>query len=148
MYIDAEERKKELEGQNEIQGLMFKIENDPRITRVGKFIRKTSLDELPQFFNVLKGDMSLVGPRPERPFFVEKFKEEIPRYMIKHQVRPGITGWAQVNGLRGNAEDFPKIKRRVEHDVWYMDHWSFILDLKIIARTFYNILSGRDENAF
>ena len=77
--------------------------NDPRVTPVGKFIRKTSLDELPQFFNVLKGDMSLVGPRPERPFFVEKFKEEIPRYMIKHQVRPGITGWAQVNGYRGDT---------------------------------------------
>ena len=91
MYMDAEERKKELEEKNEMQGLMFKMENDPRITKVGAFLRKTSIDELPQFYNVFKGDMSLVGPRPERAQYVGKFKEEIPRYMIKHQGRPGLT---------------------------------------------------------
>ena len=94
--------------------------NDARVTPVGRIIRKTSLDELPQFWNVLKGDMSLIGPRPERPLFVEKFKEEIPRYMIKHQVRPGITGWAQVNGFRGDTS----IRGRIEHDLYYIENWS------------------------
>ena len=120
MYKDAEERKKELMAQNEMKGLMFKLENDPRITKVGKFIRKTSIDELPQFWNVLKGDMSLVGPRPERPQFVEKFREEIPRYMVKHQVRPGLTGWAQVNGYRGDTS----IRKRIEHDLYYIENWT------------------------
>ena len=105
--------------------------NDPRVTPVGKFIRKTSLDELPQFFNVLKGDMSLVGPRPERPFFVEKFKEEIPRYMIKHQVRPGITGWAQVNGYRGDTS----IRMRIDCDLYYIENWTLMLDIKILLLT-------------
>lgn len=107
--------------------------NDPRVTPVGRFIRKTSIDELPQFFNVLKGDMSLVGPRPERPQFVEKFKEEIPRYMIKHQVRPGITGWAQVNGYRGDTS----IKKRIEHDLYYIENWTIGFDFKIIFLTFF-----------
>lgn len=107
--------------------------NDPRVTPFGKFIRKTSIDELPQFFNVLKGDMSLVGPRPERPQFVEKFKEEIPRYMIKHQVRPGITGWAQVNGYRGDTS----IKKRIEHDLYYIENWTIGFDFKIIFLTFF-----------
>lgn len=107
--------------------------NDPRVTPFGKFIRRTSIDELPQFFNVLKGDMSLVGPRPERPQFVEKFKEEIPRYMIKHQVRPGITGWAQVNGYRGDTS----IKKRIEHDLYYIENWTIGFDFKIIILTFF-----------
>lgn len=107
--------------------------NDPRVTKVGKFIRKTSLDELPQLFNVLRGDMSLVGPRPERSQFVEKFKEEIPRYMIKHQVRPGLTGWAQVNGYRGDTS----IKKRIEHDLYYIENWTVGLDFKIIFLTFF-----------
>ncbi len=107
------------------------IKNDPRVTPVGRFIRKTSIDELPQLFNVLKGDMSLVGPRPERPQFVEKFREEIPRYMIKHQVRPGMTGWAQVNGYRGNTS----IKKRIEHDLYYIENWSVGLDIKILLMT-------------
>lgn len=105
--------------------------NDPRVTPIGKFIRKTSIDELPQLFNVLKGDMSLVGPRPERPFFVEKFKEEIPRYMIKHQVRPGMTGWAQVSGYRGDTS----IIKRVEHDLYYIENWSLSFDIKILFLT-------------
>ncbi len=109
------------------------VKNDPRVTGVGKFLRKTSLDELPQLFNILKGDMSLVGPRPERPLFVEKFREEIPRYMVKHQVRPGLTGWAQVNGLRGNTS----IRKRIEYDIYYIENWSLGLDIKIILMTFF-----------
>ena len=105
------------------------------------------MDELPQFFNVLKGDMSLIGPRPELPFFVEQFKEEIPRYMVKHQVRPGITGWAQVNGYRGQTGQLWQMERRVEFDVWYIENWSFLLDLKIVMRTIVNALHG-EENAF
>lgn len=105
--------------------------NDPRVTKIGKFIRKTSIDELPQLFNVLKGEMSLVGPRPERPYFVKKFREEIPRYMIKHQVRPGITGWAQVNGYRGDTS----IQRRIEHDLYYIENWTFGFDVKILFLT-------------
>lgn len=104
---------------------------DPRKTKFGSFIRKCSIDELPQFFNVLKGDMSLVGPRPELRKFVDEFKETVPLYMIKHQVRPGITGWAQVNGLRGDTS----IRERIEHDIYYIENWSFMLDLKIIAMT-------------
>lgn len=105
--------------------------HDPRVTPVGRFIRKTSIDEMPQFFNVLSGDMSLVGPRPERPLFVEKFKEEIPRYMIKHQVRPGLTGWAQVNGYRGDTS----ITKRIEHDLYYIENWSLGFDFKIMFLT-------------
>ena len=105
--------------------------HDPRVTPVGRFIRKTSIDEMPQFFNVLIGDMSLVGPRPERPLFVEKFKEEIPRYMIKHQVRPGLTGWAQVNGYRGDTS----ITKRIEHDLYYIENWSLGFDFKIMILT-------------
>ncbi len=104
---------------------------DPRKTPFGSFIRKFSIDELPQFFNVLKGDMSLVGPRPEVPFYVEQFKEEIPRYMVKHQVRPGITGWAQVNGYRGDTS----IKKRIEYDIYYIENWNVFFDLKILLMT-------------
>ena len=107
--------------------------HDPRVTPVGRFIRSTSIDEMPQFWNILKGDMSLVGPRPERPFFVEKFKEEIPHYMIKHQVRPGLTGWAQVNGLRGDTS----IERRVEYDLYYIENWTIGFDIKILFLTFF-----------
>ncbi len=107
--------------------------NDPRVTKIGRILRKTSIDELPQFFNVLKGDMSLIGPRPERPLFVEKFKEEIPRYMIKHQVRPGITGWAQVNGYRGDTS----IRKRIEYDLYYIENWSMALDFRILFLTFF-----------
>ncbi len=109
------------------------VRNDPRVTRVGRFIRRTSIDELPQLFNILKGDMSLVGPRPERPFFVEKFREEIPRYMVKHQVRPGLTGWAQINGYRGDTS----IKKRIEYDLYYIENWTLGLDIKILFLTFF-----------
>lgn len=117
------------------------IENDPRTTRFGAFLRRTSLDELPQFFNVLKGDMSVVGPRPERPYYTEIFKEEIPRYMVKHHIRPGITGWAQSNGLRGDTS----IEQRIQHDLFYIENWTFLLDLKIIVRT---IFRGWVKNAY
>ena len=109
------------------------VKNDPRVTPIGKFIRRTSIDELPQLFNILKGDMSLVGPRPERPFFVEKFREEIPRYMVKHQVRPGLTGWAQINGYRGDTS----IRKRIEHDLYYIENWTLGFDFKIIFLTFF-----------
>jgi Undecaprenyl-phosphate glucose phosphotransferase len=106
-------------------------QDDPRKTKFGSFIRKTSIDELPQFFNVLKGDMSLVGPRPEIPHFVEQFKETIPLYMLKHLVRPGITGWAQVHGYRGDTS----ISGRIQHDIWYIEHWSLGLDVRTIFLT-------------
>ena len=104
---------------------------DQRRTKFGSLIRKCSIDELPQLWNVLRGDMSLIGPRPELPHFVAQFREDIPLYMVKHQVRPGITGWAQVNGLRGDSS----IPQRIEHDLYYIEHWSFLLDLKILFRT-------------
>ena len=121
MYVQTEEEER--------KGWTQK--NDPRVTKVGGFLRKTSLDEFPQLFNVLKGDMSLVGPRPERPQYVEKFREEIPRYMIKHQVRPGMTGWAQVNGYRGDTS----IRKRIEHDLYYIENWTLGLDIKILFLT-------------
>ena len=107
--------------------------NDPRITPVGKLIRRTSIDELPQLFNVLKGEMSLVGPRPERPQFVQKFRDEIPRYMVKHQVRPGMTGWAQINGYRGNTS----IEKRIEYDLYYIENWTMVFDMKILILTIF-----------
>lgn len=107
--------------------------HDPRVTPIGRLIRSTSIDEMPQLFNVLAGNMSLVGPRPERPFFVERFKEEIPRYMIKHQVRPGITGWAQVNGYRGDTS----IEKRIEHDLYYIENWTLGFDFKILFLTIF-----------
>lgn len=117
-------------------------EDDPRKTKFGSFIRKTSIDELPQFFNILKGDMSLIGPRPERPHFVEQFREEVPKYMIKHHVRPGMSGWAQVNGWRGDT----CITKRIEYDIFYVENWTLMLDIKIFFMT---LLKGfNDENAY
>jgi len=116
--------------------------DDPRRTRFGALLRKLSVDELPQFINVLKGEMSVVGPRPERPYFVEQFKHKVPKYMVKHHIRPGITGWAQANGLRGDTS----IKDRIDHDLFYIENWSFLFDLKIILRT---IRKGIvDKNAY
>ncbi len=126
----------------ETESKEWTTKDDPRVTKVGRFIRKYSIDELPQFFNVLKGDMSVVGPRPERPQFVEKFKEEIPRYMVKHQVRPGLTGWAQINGYRGDTS----IKRRVEHDIYYIENWNLWFDVKIILLTVFRVFI--DKNAY
>lgn len=114
--------------------------NDPRITPVGKLIRRTSIDELPQLFNVLKGEMSLVGPRPERPQFVQKFRDEIPRYMVKHQVRPGMTGWAQINVYRGDTS----IEKRIEYDLYYIENWTMVFDMKILILTiFKGFFDGR-----
>ncbi len=114
--------------------------DDPRKTKLGTFLRKTSLDELPQLFNVFIGTMSLVGPRPERPFFVEQFREAIPRYMVKHQVKPGITGWAQVNGLRGDTS----IEQRIEYDLYYIENWDILFDIKIFFLTFLKGLVNRN----
>ncbi len=109
------------------------VRDDPRVTKIGKFLRRTSLDEFPQLYNILRGDMSLVGPRPERPLFVEKFREEIPRYMIKHQVRPGLTGWAQINGYRGDTS----IRKRIDYDIFYIENWTMGLDVKILFLTIF-----------
>ncbi len=115
----------------ESQGAKFATADDPRRTSIGTFLRKSSLDELPQFWNVLVGDMSLVGPRPERPVFIHEFKKQIPRYHLRHMVKSGITGWAQVNGLRGNTS----IKDRIDYDLYYIENWSMLFDLKILVRT-------------
>lgn len=116
------------------------VENDPRRTKVGEFLRKSNLDELPQLFNVLKGEMSLVGPRPEQVGYVKQFKEEIPKYMVKHRVRPGITGWAQVNGLRGDTS----IEERIKKDIYYIENWSIGFDIKILFMTVF----GKNKNAY
>jgi Undecaprenyl-phosphate glucose phosphotransferase len=112
-------------------GPVWAREDDPRATRIGRWLRRLDLDELPQFWNVLKGDMSIVGPRPERPFFVEQFKHRIPQYMLRHKVKAGITGWAQVNGWRGNTS----LEKRIEYDLYYIENWSITLDLKIMWLT-------------
>lgn len=123
------------------------IKNDPRVTKIGKFLRMTNLDELPQFWNVLKGEMSIVGPRPHpTPLNIES-KDKIHLYMLRHLVKPGITGWAQVNGHRGNTEDITLMQKRIDSDVWYIENWSFGLDVQIIALTVWNMLKG-DENAY
>ncbi|MCF6093270.1 undecaprenyl-phosphate glucose phosphotransferase [Microaerobacter geothermalis] len=126
----------------EVSDTQWTTADDPRRTKFGTFLRKTSLDELPQFFNVLKGDMSVVGPRPERPYYVEQFKEEIPKYMVKHHIRPGITGWAQTNGLRGDTS----IQDRILHDIFYIENWTLLFDIKIIFKT---IVKGfMNKNAY
>ncbi|HKM20873.1 MAG TPA: undecaprenyl-phosphate glucose phosphotransferase [Lachnospiraceae bacterium] len=132
MYLQSEE----------VEEKAWTVKDDPRVTKVGKILRRTSMDELPQLFNILAGKMSLVGPRPERPLFVEKFKEEIPRYMVKHQVRPGLTGWAQINGFRGDTS----IEKRVEHDLYYIEHWTMGLDIKILFLTVFR--GFINENAY
>ena len=119
----------------------WSTDNDPRKTRFGSFIRKYSIDELPQFFNVLKGDMSLIGPRPEIPFHVNHFKEEIPLYLVRQQVRPGITGWAQVHGLRGDTS----IEKRVQYDIWYIENWSLWLDIKILFMTVFGGMKNSEN---
>lgn len=121
------------EGAESDTGPVWAKEDDPRLTRVGRFLRRTNLDELPQLWNVLRGDMSLVGPRPERPHFVGQFREDIPRYMGRHWIKSGITGWAQVNGLRGNTS----IEERTRYDLFYIENWSMFLDVKILFMTLF-----------
>ena len=133
MYI-KEELDEELKDKN------WTTRDDPRVTKVGRFLRKTSIDELPQFFNILFGQMSLIGPRPEQTAFVEKYKEEIPRYMIKHQVRPGLTGWAQVNGLRGDTS----IEERINYDLYYIENWTVGFDIKIMFLTVFKGLINKN----
>ncbi len=126
MYEDAERD----------TGPVWATSDDPRRTPIGRVLRRFSVDELPQLLNVLKGDMSLVGPRPERPSFVKEFKERIPRYMLRHKVKCGMTGWAQVNGWRGNTS----LEKRIEHDLYYIQNWSLGLDVKILWRTWRAVL--------
>jgi len=129
-------------GAEDATGAVWALEGDSRRTRVGAFLRSTSLDEVPQLVNILRGDMSLVGPRPERPEFVREFKEKYPQYMLRHRVKAGLTGWAQVHGWRGNTS----LSKRIEHDLYYIENWSLALDLRILWLT--ATRSFRDENAY
>lgn len=132
---------------NENSDTLQATRNDSRTTAVGRFLRRTSIDELPQFYNVLKGDMSVVGPRPHMVSQSKEYAALIDQYMVRHLIRPGITGWAQVNGFRGETRELWQMEGRVERDVWYIEHWNFILDLTIMFRTVYNALTG-ERNAF
>jgi len=132
-------RSMRVDAENET-GAVWAQASDPRRTAFGAFLRKTSLDELPQFFNVLMGDMSLVGPRPERPVFIRDFRKHIPRYMLRHKMKAGITGWAQVNGWRGNTD----LKKRIEHDLYYIENWSLGFDIKILFLTLWKGLVNRN----
>jgi undecaprenyl-phosphate galactose phosphotransferase/putative colanic acid biosynthesis UDP-glucose lipid carrier transferase len=120
-------------------------QNDNRVTRVGGFLRRSSMDELPQFFNVLKGDMSVVGPRPHMLLHTEQYSELINNYMVRNYAKPGITGWAQVNGFRGEIKKYIDVKGRVDHDIWYIENWSFLLDIKIIWKTFFDVFKKNKE---
>ena len=125
------------------------IENDPRITPVGRFLRKSNIDELPQFFNVLKGDMSIVGPRPHAIPYDDKYGKFVEEIKLRHSIKPGITGWAQIHGLRGDVEDEEENKKRtskrIEYDLWYIENWSFWLDVQIILQTIWQMLRGRTK---
>jgi exopolysaccharide biosynthesis polyprenyl glycosylphosphotransferase len=128
----------------EASGPGWTTKDDPRRTRTGAILRKTNWDEIPQLVNVFLGEMSLVGPRPERPIYVQEFRERIPRYMERHREKAGMTGWAQVNGLRGDTS----IAERTAYDLWYVEHWSLWLDIKIILRTVLNTVLRRDMHAY
>jgi putative colanic acid biosysnthesis UDP-glucose lipid carrier transferase len=132
---------------NKDSDLMQASKGDMRITRVGRFIRRTSIDELPQFFNVLLGDMSVVGPRPHMIKHTEDYSLLINNYMVRHFLTPGITGWAQVNGHRGETKETASMINRVQADIWYLEHWSLLLDLKIVYMTLWKMVS-KDENAY
>jgi len=132
MRLDAEDT----------SGPVWARDDDPRCTPVGRFLRRTDMDELPQIWNVFKGDMSIVGPRPERPFFVDQFKHRFPQYMLRHKVKAGITGWAQVNGWRGNTS----LEKRIEFDLYYIENWSVSLDLKIMWMTLFRGILQRQAS--
>ncbi|MEL7192866.1 MAG: exopolysaccharide biosynthesis polyprenyl glycosylphosphotransferase, partial [Bacteroidota bacterium] len=136
MYVDT----------SKFAGMKSTTKDDPRITRVGKYLRKYSLDELPQFINVLRGDMSVVGPRPHRLNLNDEFQQTVDKYMVRHYVKPGITGWAQVNGWRGPTETDEQKSERAKHDLWYVENWSFWLDIKIVWLTVFG--SKVHNNAF
>jgi len=140
MYLQAPET-------NDLGKFQQAKKEDPRITKVGRFLRKVSLDEFPQFFNVLLGEMSVVGPRPHASLMNRESSYIIKNYLVRHQAKPGITGWAQVNGLRGESSDPSLLKARIQHDIWYIEHWTFLLDLKIIFLTFWRLLIG-DKQAY
>ncbi|MGD2077207.1 MAG: exopolysaccharide biosynthesis polyprenyl glycosylphosphotransferase, partial [Chloroflexota bacterium] len=123
----------------ESQGPGWTTDNDPRRTKLGAFLRRIEMDEMPQFINVLLGEMSLVGPRPEQPYYVNLFKQSVPRYMERHREKAGMTGWAQVNGLRGDTS----IVERTKYDLWYTENWSVLLDIKIVLRTLWQIFAVR-----
>jgi putative colanic acid biosynthesis UDP-glucose lipid carrier transferase len=154
--------KQERSGRNNVQFYCYKFrsmrvndechlkqasKNDCRITRIGRILRKTSLDELPQFFNVLLGNMSVVGPRPHMLKHTEHYREVVDQYMVRHYMKPGITGWAQVNGYRGETIELGLMEKRVEHDIWYMENWSALLDIKIVMLTVLNVIKG-EKNAY
>ena len=122
--------------------------NDSRITAIGAILRKTSLDELPQVFNVFFNNMSLVGPRPHMLKHTEEYRELVDKFMVRHFAKPGLTGWAQILGYRGETKTVEDMKKRADADIWYIENWNFMLDLKIIFRTAYMILFKKEENAF
>jgi exopolysaccharide biosynthesis polyprenyl glycosylphosphotransferase len=132
---------------NAVSDLVQATKGDDRITRVGNFLRKTSLDEFPQFLNVFMGDMSIVGPRPHMLHHTEQYSSQVNHYMARLYLKPGVTGWAQVNGYRGEIKNIELMKNRVEHDIWYMENWSILLDIKIMYLTLANIIKG-EENAY
>ena len=121
--------------------------NDRRFTKIGRILRKTNLDEMPQFLNVFVGDMSIVGPRPHMLKHTQDYSRLLDEYMIRHFVKPGVTGWAQVNGFRGEIKREDQLRKRIEHDIWYLEHWSSWLDIRIILLTLYVTFKG-DKNAF
>ena len=121
---------------------------DCRVTKVGALIRKYSIDELPQFFNVLKGDMTIVGPRPHMLKHTELYGQLVNKFMVRHFAKPGITGWAQIKGFRGETKEVEDMKNRAEADIWYLENWNLLLDFKIIILTIWNIFSGKEENAY
>jgi putative colanic acid biosynthesis UDP-glucose lipid carrier transferase len=132
---------------NDQSDVMQATKNDMRITKIGAFLRKTSIDELPQFINVFRGEMSIIGPRPHMLRHTKEYNERINHYMVRLYLKPGVTGWAQANGYRGEVKELDLMKKRVEHDIWYMENWSILLDIKIMYLTFLKIIKG-DDNAY
>jgi putative colanic acid biosynthesis UDP-glucose lipid carrier transferase len=146
MVIDAESKLTQLSTENERVGPLFKMEHDPRVTRVGRFLRQTGIDELPQILNVIRGQMSLVGPRPHAVAHNEEYRQLIKGYMVRHKAPPGITGLAQISGCRGETARVEDMQARVNYDLEYLRRWSPLLDLKILALTAIRVL--KDDKAY